>query len=152
VLRTLFAKPLAAAVFLTLNGVILLAGERLRRRIAPVPAPVPEGPGAARARILSSRRLDTLAFGGALLIGACQVLAFFAGISRSGVTMVAGLARGLSHEDAARFAFLLATRSSSPRGCTSCPTSWAPTATACVARSWRAARSPGSPPGCRCAF
>ncbi|HKO83899.1 MAG TPA: undecaprenyl-diphosphate phosphatase, partial [Actinomycetota bacterium] len=38
-----------------------------------------------------------------------QILAFFAGISRSGVTMVAGLARGLDHEDAAHFAFLLAT-------------------------------------------
>jgi len=56
-----------------------------------------------------SRRLETLAFGEALLIGASQILAFLAGISRSGVTMVAGLARGLSHEDAARFAFLLAT-------------------------------------------
>jgi undecaprenyl-diphosphatase len=106
-LRVLFAKPLAAAVFLTLNGVILLAGERLRRRIAPVP--VPDGPGAARAQVEPSRRLDRLAFGEGLLIGASQVLAFFAGISRSGVTMVAGLARGLSHEDAARFAFLLAT-------------------------------------------
>ena len=33
-LRTLFAKPLAAAIFLTANGVILLIGERLRRRSA----------------------------------------------------------------------------------------------------------------------
>jgi undecaprenyl-diphosphatase len=107
-LRILFAKPLAAAVFLTLNGVILLAGERLRR-IAPAPAPVGDGPGAAPARDRPSRQVDTLAFGDALLIGASQILAFFAGISRSGVTMVAGLARGLSHEDAARFAFLLAT-------------------------------------------
>jgi undecaprenyl-diphosphatase len=107
-LRVLFAKPLAAAVFLTLNGVILLAGERLRR-IAPAPAPVGDGPGAAPARDRPSRQVDTLAFGDALLIGASQILAFFAGISRSGVTMVAGLARGLSHEDAARFAFLLAT-------------------------------------------
>jgi len=38
-----------------------------------------------------------------------QVFALFAGISRSGITMVGGLWRGLSHEDAARFAFLLAT-------------------------------------------
>jgi undecaprenyl-diphosphatase len=105
-LRTLFAKPLAAAVFLTLNGVILLAGERLQR-IAP--APVGDGPGAAWARARSLRQVDTLAFGEALLIGASQILAFFAGLSRSGVTMVAGLARGLCHQDAARFAFLLAT-------------------------------------------
>jgi undecaprenyl-diphosphatase len=56
-----------------------------------------------------SRQLGTLGFGEALLIGSAQILAFFAGISRSGVTMVAGLARGLDHEDAAHLAFLLAT-------------------------------------------
>lgn len=38
-----------------------------------------------------------------------QSLALLAGISRSGVTMVGGLVRGLDHEDAAKFAFLLAT-------------------------------------------
>jgi undecaprenyl-diphosphatase len=43
------------------------------------------------------------------LIGSAQILALLPGISRSGVTMVAGLTRGLSHEDAARFSFLLAT-------------------------------------------
>jgi undecaprenyl-diphosphatase len=42
-------------------------------------------------------------------VGLAQVSALLPGISRSGVTMVAGLVRGLSHEDAARFAFLLAT-------------------------------------------
>ncbi len=44
-----------------------------------------------------------------MLIGSAEILALLPGISRSGVTMVAGLARGLSHEDAARFSFLLAT-------------------------------------------
>jgi undecaprenyl-diphosphatase len=43
------------------------------------------------------------------LIGAAQILALLPGISRSGVTMAAGLRSGLSHEDSARFAFLLAT-------------------------------------------
>jgi undecaprenyl-diphosphatase len=43
------------------------------------------------------------------LIGSAQILALLPGISRSGVTMAAGLRRGLSHEDAARFSFLLAT-------------------------------------------
>jgi hypothetical protein len=38
-----------------------------------------------------------------------QIFALFAGISRSGVSMVAGLMDGLDHEDAANFAFLLAT-------------------------------------------
>jgi len=35
--RTVFAKPLAAAIFLTINGVILLAGERLRRSARSTP-------------------------------------------------------------------------------------------------------------------
>ncbi len=91
-LRTLFAKP------------------RLRA--------LADGPGGgppvtpslvARAAQPPSRQLATLAFGEAVLIGSAQILAFFAGISRSGVTMVAGLLRGLDHEDAARFSFLLAT-------------------------------------------
>jgi undecaprenyl-diphosphatase len=46
---------------------------------------------------------------GAVLIGSAQILALLPGISRSGVTMAAGLRKGLAHEDAARFAFLLAT-------------------------------------------
>ena len=44
-----------------------------------------------------------------MFVGSAQILALFAGISRSGVTMVAGLLRGLDHEDAARLSFLLAT-------------------------------------------
>ena len=55
------------------------------------------------------RRVDTLGFKEAGVIGVAQVGALFAGISRSGITMVAGLVRGLDHEDAARFSFLLAT-------------------------------------------
>jgi undecaprenyl-diphosphatase len=144
-LRTLFAKPLAAAVFLTCNGLLLLAGEWLRRRATSRqdlaarldPARLHAAVGLAEqgaagqaagqqlraGRVRPARaqrraqpaaptadaRLASLAVGDAVLIGAAQILAFFAGISRSGVTMVAGLARGLNHEDAARFAFLLAT-------------------------------------------
>lgn len=102
-LRTLFAKPLAAAIFLTINGVILLAGERLRRR------------SVARADVRTGtddeagRPLDSLAYREAALIGVFQTFALLAGISRSGIAMVGGLLRGLDHEDAARFSFLLAT-------------------------------------------
>ena len=92
-LRVLFATPLAAAGFLLVNGLILLLGEWYRRR-----AEVHEG-----------RRLDSLGFGEAGAVGVAQVLALLPGISRSGITMVAGLARGLDHEDSARFSFLLAT-------------------------------------------
>ena len=101
-LRTVFAKPEAAAVFLTLNGVILLVGERLRRRVA-------AGVGYGGDGFTSGRPLDSLTFWEAFFIGCTQIGALFAGISRSGITMVGGLFRGLDHEDAARFAFLLAT-------------------------------------------
>ena len=57
----------------------------------------------------SDARLARLSFVDGILIGATQILALLAGISRSGVTMAGGLWRGLDHEDAARFAFLLAT-------------------------------------------
>ena len=57
----------------------------------------------------SDRRLTAVGLGEALIIGSSQILALLAGISRDGVAMVAGMFRGLSREDAARFAFLLAT-------------------------------------------
>jgi undecaprenyl-diphosphatase len=57
----------------------------------------------------ADRRLAGIRYPQAVLIGSAQIFALLPGISRSGVTMVAGLTRGLSHEDAARFAFLLAT-------------------------------------------
>ncbi len=113
-LRTLFAKPLAAAIFLTLNGVLLLAGERLRRRAAAPAVPALMGGSGYGASVVVGplspvRRLGTLRYGDGVLIGSFQIAALFAGVSRSGITMVGGLLRGLSHEDAARFSFLLAT-------------------------------------------
>jgi undecaprenyl-diphosphatase len=127
--RTLFAKPLAASIFLTVNGAILLGAERLRRRAeqeqdpattaAPAlvgvaanstAAPTDEALPATGAPVIAGRRqLATLGFAEAGIIGFFQTLALLAGISRSGVTMAAGLLRGLSHEDAAKFSFLLAT-------------------------------------------
>jgi undecaprenyl-diphosphatase len=149
--RVLFAKPLAAAIFLAVNGGILLLGERYWRRerrpaaapaarpaavpavpgAAAVPGPAgppgaggPAGPPGASARpdgpaapaadddgidLAAQRRLAGVGLVSALWIGASQVLALFAGISREGVTMVGGLARGLGHEDAMRFSFLLST-------------------------------------------
>jgi undecaprenyl-diphosphatase len=101
-LRTLFAKPTAAAIFLTINGAILLLGERLRRRVA-------AGAGYGGDGFVGGRSIDSLSYGEAVFIGVTQIGALFAGISRSGITMVGGLMRGLDHEDAARFAFLLAT-------------------------------------------
>jgi undecaprenyl-diphosphatase len=192
--RVIFGKPVYAGIFLAVNGLILIAGERYRTRaslaadaataaerqpaltVAPrehVPgfAPRERAPGfaprepeltapareteltapmrhielgsppgqwepgapqrqaglaagrhrsgrAARpsARSLeeagalrSDRRLASMGFAQAVAIGSAQILALLAGISRDGVTMIAGMTRGLSREDAARFAFLLAT-------------------------------------------
>jgi undecaprenyl-diphosphatase len=146
--RVLFGKPILAAVFLIVNGLILYCGEKFRSRASvradqeaaaqradplasgpPEPAPtrVPDGQGTAHrapvpaaghqavrqdeiSRALASdERLASAGFAEALVIGSSQILALLAGISRDGVTMVTGMARGLSREDAARFAFLLAT-------------------------------------------
>jgi undecaprenyl-diphosphatase len=111
-LRTVFAKPTAAAAFLFVNGLILLGGEMLRRRdqVRALAAVGAEPVGASTPSVDEpSRRLDTLNFREGFIIGLFQSLALLAGISRSGVTMVGGLVRGLNHEDAARFSFLAAT-------------------------------------------
>jgi undecaprenyl-diphosphatase len=165
--RVLFGKPVRAAIFLVINGLILYAGERFRtrrsrqadaeleqqrtaailqREAAPPErervggaaggpaAAVPAGPAGARTRpptapgshrharppervrqdeidraIAADERLTQRSYLSAVVIGTAQVLALLAGISRDGVTMVAGMFGGLSREDAARFAFLLAT-------------------------------------------
>ncbi len=105
VFRVTFSKPLFAAVFLTVNGLILLFGEAVRRRAEVRAVAVAHGTHEGT----DSRRLETLEYREAALIGVAQVFALIAGVSRSGITMVAGLVRGLNHEDAARFSFLLAT-------------------------------------------
>jgi undecaprenyl-diphosphatase len=117
VFRTVFAKPVAASIFLTVNGLILFAGERYRRRAsveadAVIAAQAHGGPRTREDIELaaaSDTRLSRVSVGDSIRIGLLQVAALLPGISRSGITMVGGLWRGLSHEDAARFAFLLAT-------------------------------------------
>ena len=132
--RVFFGKPIRAAIFLAINGLILLAGEKFRRRqsvladqeIAREREMVAAGAQrrgggrhaaghqAERAAevahgIEADRRLASRGYRDAILIGSSQILALLAGISRDGVAIVAGMFRGLSREDAARFAFLLAT-------------------------------------------
>jgi undecaprenyl-diphosphatase len=99
-LRHLFASAQSAAAFLCLNGLLLLGAERMRRR-APIAAPEGLQSDAVIAR---SQR-----FGTALGIGSAQALALIPGLSRSGAAMGGGLLFGLTNEEAARFAFLLAT-------------------------------------------
>ena len=159
--RVIFAKPVIAGVFLAVNGVILIAGERFRTRasraadaavaaagdvaaeeaaerkaaprdparelqtsmlVAGAAGLAPAGsagqsPTAGQAAqqgeqpgvLQADRRLAAMRYPQAVAIGSAQILALLAGISRDGVAMVAGMRSGLSREDAARFAFLLAT-------------------------------------------
>jgi undecaprenyl-diphosphatase len=96
-LRSLFASPQSAAIFLALNGLLLYGAELLRRR-----APVTDTDDDARIA-------RTVGWRDASLVGAVQAIALVPGFSRSGASMGGGLLVGLSHKDAARFAFLLAT-------------------------------------------
>jgi undecaprenyl-diphosphatase len=98
-LRSLFASPASAAAFLIANGFLLLVFERLRRR--------PPRPGDYLGD--SDARIAKLTWRQAVAIGTAQAAALVPGISRSGITMGGGLVCGLSNEDAARYAFLLAT-------------------------------------------
>jgi undecaprenyl-diphosphatase len=148
VIRTTLGRPWVAAVFLTLNGVLLYAVEKLRNRgtagahraggtatatsipaeltgdlageqvlsTAQVPAAMTattSTPGGLADESTSDAaaddRLGRRGWGESIGIGAAQILALLPGFSRSGATIAAGLVRGLDHEDAARFAFLLAT-------------------------------------------
>jgi len=72
------------------NGVLLMAGERLRA-------------GGGQRKLASMKPVD------ALIVGIWQCAALIPGISRSGATIVGGLLRGIDHEGAAHFSFLIAT-------------------------------------------
>jgi undecaprenyl-diphosphatase len=98
-LRSLFASAASAAAFLIVNGILLLLFERLRKR-----APTPDDHLGD-----SDARIAKLTWGEAVGVGTAQAAALVPGISRSGITMGGGLIFGLSNEDAARYAFLLAT-------------------------------------------
>jgi undecaprenyl-diphosphatase len=96
-LRNLFGSPEYAAIFLACNGLLLFGAELLRRR-APVTSDDDD-----------TRIARTVSWRDAGLVGAAQAIALVPGFSRSGASMGGGLLVGLSHKDAARFAFLLAT-------------------------------------------
>jgi undecaprenyl-diphosphatase len=94
--RRLFGSPAPAALFLLVNGLVMFAGEALRRR-------------QHEATGRTYKPIEELSYPASLLIGVAQSFALLPGISRSGSSMVAGLLCDLDHEHAARFSFLLAT-------------------------------------------
>lgn len=81
-----FASPVAVAFFLLLTAGLLVTAEQAGRR---------------------SRSLGALNWKDALWVGLGQALAIFPGVSRSGATIFAGMARDLERPAAARFAFLI---------------------------------------------
>jgi len=138
--RVYFSRPILTACFLFVNGLILLAGERARRRGAEKEAQeiaadlqavserqkaaVAAGAAGAGGRHSSGQRalkqqhaslavesdrriVRRCGWLGSFYLGASQILALLPGISRDGTVMVAGMFRGLSRQDAARFSFLL---------------------------------------------
>jgi undecaprenyl-diphosphatase len=99
-LRSVFASAESAAIFLFVNGLLLFAFERLRRRSPDERETDPD----------EDRRIaGRVSWRQATIVGGAQSLALIPGISRSGITMGGGLMVGLNNRDAARFGFLLAT-------------------------------------------
>ncbi len=106
-LKILFATPRFVSVVLMINGLMLLVAEILRRRsdLAVQSSPVPPGDPA----VASDQRISRISWLKSIEVGVMQCLALLPGFSRTGSTITGGLLMGLSHEDAARFSFLLAT-------------------------------------------
>lgn len=88
--RQIFAGFTVAAIFLMINGAVLIIGDRLKDRG-------------------NAHTLAKMNWKSAFFIGCAQALAIIPGISRSGVTLLGGLAAGFNYESSARFSFLLAT-------------------------------------------
>lgn len=103
-LTRLFSSPVIAAAFLVVNGSILFAIERWRHSREARMAYA-----SAKEREASYRPLSSLNWKEAVVVGLAQSLALIPGISRSGMSMVAGLGVRLNHEDSARFSYLLGT-------------------------------------------
>lgn len=87
IIETSMRNPLIIVLTLVAGGVLMLLAERSRKH----------------------KKVDEVSLGDALFIGLAQAIAIIPGVSRSGITITAGLFRGLEREAAARFSFLLST-------------------------------------------
>jgi undecaprenyl-diphosphatase len=103
-----FEDPRIAAVMLFVTAALLWGAETIRRRrVAKLTNTPVKDLTPRQARLDPGRDEGTTTFVDAITIGAAQALSILPGISRSGATIAAGMARGLSREGAARFSFLL---------------------------------------------
>lgn len=96
-LTTLFGNPQLVSGTLILNGLLLFGAELLRKNRKEQTAKQ------------SNQRIAKLSWFQAVKIGILQCIALIPGFSRTGATLTGSLLAGLSHEDSARFSFLLAT-------------------------------------------
>lgn len=130
-LRLLFEDPSRAWIvgcILVVNGFVMLFGDFMKRKsVQHTPGELEHAPDLAMHAALVggtvssnptsldyesrkyTKEAEDLSFGRAAFIGATQTFALLPGISRSGVTIVAGLFSGLTYEEASRFTFMLAT-------------------------------------------
>jgi undecaprenyl-diphosphatase len=118
--RRFFGSTALVAGFLILNAFVMFAGEALRRRAVASETAV---------------ALADLSWAAAAKVGLAQGAALLPGISRSGSSIVAGLLLGLTHEDAARYSFLLATPVIVAASLLEIPKLFAPEAHAVLAQS-----------------
>ncbi len=86
-IETAARNPLLISLMLIIFGFVMLLSEKSRRH----------------------KNVDAVTFGDAFIIGIAQAVAIIPGVSRSGITISAGLFLGLEREAAARFSFLLST-------------------------------------------
>lgn len=95
--QNLFANPQLVSGILILNGLLLFCAEYLRKHRQ------------LQSSTKAHERLAKITWVQSLKIGILQSIALIPGFSRTGATLTGGLLIGLSHEEAAKFAFLLAT-------------------------------------------
>ncbi|MEO6913884.1 MAG: undecaprenyl-diphosphate phosphatase [Candidatus Baltobacteraceae bacterium] len=96
--QALLGAVAPAAIFLMINGLVMFFGEFLRKRQHAMPEVQEKG-----------KRLEQIGWSQSVFVGFGQSLALLPGISRSGTSIVAGLLIDLTHADAAKYSFLLAT-------------------------------------------
>jgi undecaprenyl-diphosphatase len=87
-IEELWRKPIPIAIAMIAIGIVMWYAEHVGRR---------------------DRHIEQTSLGDSLVVGSAQAIALFPGVSRSGITIAAGLFRGMTREAAARFSFLLST-------------------------------------------
>ncbi len=86
IIEVVFRQISLVAIMLIVFGVILYLADKFSRKV---------------------QTIEQLKFGSSFLIGVAQAIALIPGVSRSGITIIAGLSQKLNRESAARFSFIL---------------------------------------------